>query len=85
MEEKRADEYTMEEEFLSAQNNFFEIEKSDLDSKDPKLQKKVKQALDSFKLVVSLVNRNSVFSRNEELQDISAKRLKQLFFTFLLS
>ena len=82
MEEKRADEYTMEEEFLSAQNNFFEIEKSDLDSKDPKLQKKVKQALDSFKLVVSLVNRNSVFSRNEELQDISAKRLKQLFFTF---
>ena len=68
--------FDLEEEFLKSQKNFFGIEESKLNSNDEKLQKQIIETIESFKVVASLVNQSSIFSSNEELQDISTKRLK---------
>eukprot|EP01091_Cochliopodium_minus_P014475 TRINITY_DN4913_c0_g1_i1.p1 TRINITY_DN4913_c0_g1~~TRINITY_DN4913_c0_g1_i1.p1 ORF type:complete len:340 (+),score=124.76 TRINITY_DN4913_c0_g1_i1:35-1054(+) len=78
-------DYDLEEEFVNCQKSYLEIEDSKVNSNDEKFQQQIKNTIESFKIVASLVNKSSIFSQNEELQDISTSRLKYILVPYYLA
>lgn len=75
---------SIKSEFLAGQELFSAIEDSSLSSSDQKYQEMVKTAIQHLLTVSTLIDKLSLFSANETLEDINTKDLKYLLVDYYL-
>lgn len=69
----------LEQQFLSGQSSFQQLETSQSPTNSEKFQEQVRSTLKSFISASIHVDKESIFSRNEELDDISTSSIQYGF------
>eukprot|EP01132_Coremiostelium_polycephalum_P011618 gene11618-14226_t len=71
--------------FTIGQKLYLELEESDLSSNDPDYQSKLKSAISHLVVSSIKIDRESIFSKNEDLDDIRTDSLKYVLTPYYLS
>jgi immunoglobulin-binding protein 1 len=75
----------LEEWFEKNENRYLELENSELSSSDEKYKDEIKQLLLNFTRINSSIQKQSIFSKNEEFDDVKTEDLKLLLVPYYYS